>query len=115
MMSERLHPRSSAAAQASTAAVVTAATPYMAAAINALTADRMIEGRSTEGLTLAPSPGLLLLLPLPPGWFRLHRQRLHLHCLHLLLWGEPCAGLGVEDAPCLLHPLMVPPHWGDRP
>ena len=63
MMGEMPRPRSSAAERASTAAVVTAATPCMDAAIDASAADQMIAGRSTTGL---PPPPRLRLPPLPP-------------------------------------------------
>ena len=67
MMRDRPRSRSSAAERASTADIVTATTPYIVAAIDALTADRIIVGRSTFGLPPASSLGLLLLLPPPPG------------------------------------------------
>ena len=67
MRRERPRPLSSAAEQASTADVVTAATPCMAAAIYSSTANQMITGRSTEGLLPASRLELLLLMSLPPG------------------------------------------------
>ena len=63
MMGERLHPRSSSADCASTAAVVTAAMPCRDAEIDASTADQMIAGRSTKG---PPPPTRPVLTLLPP-------------------------------------------------